>query len=303
MNQLERIYDLLRRNVPALELRRDEPMSAHTTLKVGGPAALMALPTMEQQLVSTVKLAMEEGIEPVVVGLGSNLLVDDHGLNSLVVKTAPQMNRCEVNDTVVTACAGSPLAQVANAAAGFGLTGMEFAHGIPGSLGGAVTMNAGAYGGELCQVVRSVRTMDRNGKLETLSAEQCLFSYRHSVFSDGSRLVLSAELELQRGDETAIREQMAELMARRKEKQPLEYPSAGSAFKRPEGMFAAALIDRCGLKGLRVGGAQVSEKHAGFIINSGGATCRDILELMDLVRARVLRETGVELEAEIRYLR
>lgn len=303
MNQLERIYDLLRRNVPALELRRDEPMSAHTTLKVGGPAALMALPTTEQQLVSTVKLAMEEGIEPVVVGLGSNLLVDDHGLNSLVVKTAPQMNRCEVNDTVVTACAGSPLAQVANAAAGFGLTGMEFAHGIPGSLGGAVTMNAGAYGGELCQVVRSVRTMDRNGKLETLSAEQCLFSYRHSVFSDGSRLVLSAELELQRGDETAIREQMAELMARRKEKQPLEYPSAGSAFKRPEGMFAAALIDRCGLKGLRVGGAQVSEKHAGFIINSGGATCRDILELMDLVRARVLRETGVELEAEIRYLR
>lgn len=303
MNQLERIYDLLRRNVPALELRRDEPMSAHTTLKVGGPAALMALPTTEQQLVSTVKLAMEEGIEPVVVGLGSNLLVDDHGLNSLVVKTAPQMNRCEVNDTVVTACAGSPLAQVANAAAGFGLTGMEFAHGIPGSLGGAVTMNAGAYGGELCQVVRSVRTMDRNGKLETLSAEQCLFSYRHSVFSDGSRLVLSAELELQRGDETAIREQMAELMARRKEKQPLEYPSAGSAFKRPEGMFAAALIDRCGLKGLRVGGAQVSEKHAGFIINSGGATCRDILGLMDLVRARVLRETGVELEAEIRYLR
>lgn len=303
MNQLERIYDLLRRNVPALELRRDEPMSAHTTLKVGGPAALMALPTMEQQLVSTVKLAMEEGIEPVVVGLGSNLLVDDQGLNSLVVKTAPQMNRCEVNGTVVTACAGAPLAQVANAAAGFGLTGMEFAHGIPGSLGGAVTMNAGAYGGELCQVVRSVRTMDRNGKLETLSAEQCLFSYRHSVFSDGSRLVLSAELELQRGDETAIREQMAELMARRKEKQPLEYPSAGSAFKRPEGLFAAALIDRCGLKGLRVGGAQVSEKHAGFIINSGGATCRDILELMDLVRARVLRETGVELEAEIRYLR
>lgn len=303
MNQLEKIYDLLRRNVPALELRCDEPMSAHTTLKVGGPAALMALPTTEQQLVSTVRLAMEEGIEPVVVGLGSNLLVDDHGLNNLVVKTAPQMNRCEVNGTVVTACAGAPLAQVANAAAGFGLTGMEFAHGIPGSLGGAVTMNAGAYGGELCQVVRSVRTMDRNGKLETLPAEQCMFSYRHSVFSDGSRLVLSAELELQRGDETAIREQMAELMARRKEKQPLEYPSAGSAFKRPEGMFAAALIDRCGLKGLRVGGAQVSEKHAGFIINSGGATCRDILELMDLVKARVLHETGVELEAEIRYLR
>lgn len=303
MNQLEKIYDLLRRNVPALELRCDEPMSAHTTLKVGGPAALMALPTTEQQLVSTVRLAMEEGIEPVVVGLGSNLLVDDHGLNNLVVKTAPQMNRCEVNGTVVTACAGAPLAQVANAAAGFGLTGMEFAHGIPGSLGGAVTMNAGAYGGELCQVVRSVRTMDRNGKLETLPAEQCMFSYRHSAFSDGSRLVLSAELELQRGDETAIREQMAELMARRKEKQPLEYPSAGSAFKRPEGLFAAALIDRCGLKGLRVGGAQVSEKHAGFIINSGGATCRDVLELMDLVRARVLHETGVELEAEIRYLR
>lgn len=303
MNRLEKIYDLLRRNVPALELRRDEPMSAHTSFKVGGPAALMALPTTEKQLVFTVRLAMEEGVVPVVVGLGSNLLVDDHGLNNLVVKTAPQMNLCEVNGTVITACAGAPLAQVANAAAGCGLTGMEFAHGIPGSLGGAVTMNAGAYGGELCQVVRSVRTMDQNGKIETLSGEQCLFSYRHSVFSDGSRLILSAELELQRGEETVIREQMAELMARRKEKQPLEYPSAGSAFKRPEGLFAAALIDQCGLKGLRVGGAQVSEKHAGFIINSGGATCRDVLELMDLVRARVLRETGVELEAEIRYLR
>lgn len=303
MNRLERLCDLLRRDLPELELRRDEPMSVHTTFRVGGPAALMALPTTEQQLVSTVRLAKEEGIEPVVVGLGSNLLVDDRGLNNLVVKTAPRMNACEVTGTTVTAMAGAPLAQIAATAADCGLTGMEFAHGIPGSLGGAVTMNAGAYGGELCQIVRRVHIMNQNCELETLSGVQCDFAYRHSVFSDGGRLILSADLELRRGDETSIREQMAELMARRKEKQPLEYPSAGSTFKRPPGQFAAALIDRCGLKGLRVGGAQVSEKHAGFIINAGGATCRDILELMEQVRTRVLRETGVELEAEIRYLR
>lgn len=303
MNRFETFCALLKREVPGLELRLNEPMSAHTTFKVGGPAALMALPVTEQQLVSAVKLARSEGFEPLMVGLGSNLLVDDHGLERFVIKTAPQMNACRVEGNLLSAWAGAPLAQVANAAAEHSLTGLEFAHGIPGSLGGAVVMDAGAYGGEMRQVVHSVRALNANCEVETLTAEQCQFGYRHSVFSDGSRMVLSAEMELQPGDQTLIRGQMAELMAKRKEKQPLEWPSAGSTFKRPEGYFAAALIDQCGLKGLKVGGAQVSEKHAGFVINAGGATCYDILCLMDEVRDRVFRETGVKLEAEVKYLR
>lgn len=303
MISIGRLSELLQREVPGLELRCNEPMSRHTTFRVGGPAALMALPTTEEQLVSAVKIARTEGMEPLWIGLGSNLLVDDHGLNTFVIKTAPQMNACRVEGTTVTAWVGAPLAQVANAAADHSLTGLEFAHGIPGSLGGGVTMDAGAYDGEMRQVVRSVRALNQNCELEELSAQQCQFGYRHSVFSDGSRLVISAVMELQRGEESAIRGRMAELMAKRKDKQPLEWPSAGSTFKRPEGYFAAALIDQCGLKGLTVGGAQVSEKHAGFVINAGGATCRDILELMDEIRVRVFRETGVELEPEVKYLR
>lgn len=303
MNHFETLYRLLQREIPGLELRRDELMSVHTTFKVGGPAALMALPVTEDQLIVAVKIARTEGIEPLVVGLGSNLLVDDKGLNHFIIKTAPQMNICKVSGTMIEAWAGTPLAQVANVAADHGLTGLEFAHGIPGSLGGAVTMDAGAYDGEMRQVVRSVRALNSNCEVEELSAEQCQFSYRHSVFSDGSRMVLSARMELQPGNETLIRGRMAELMAKRKEKQPLEWPSAGSTFKRPEGYFAAALIDQCGLKGLKIGGAQVSEKHAGFVINAGGATCWDILNLMDEVRDRVFRETGVTLEAEVKYLR
>lgn len=303
MNRFETFAHLLERELPGLELRVNEPMSAHTTFKVGGPAALMALPAAEEDMVRAVKLAGENGMEPLLIGLGSNLLVDDRGLERFVIKTAPQMNCCKVSGHCVTAWAGAPLAQVANAAADHGLTGFEFAHGIPGSLGGAVVMNAGAYDGEMRQVVRSVRVLNSRCEVEELSAAQCDFSYRHSAFSDGSRMVLSAELELKPGDPELIRGRMAELMARRKEKQPLEWPSAGSTFKRPAGYFAAALIDQCGLKGFRVGGAQVSEKHAGFVINAGGATCRDILSLMDEVRERVFRQFGAELEAEVKYLR
>lgn len=303
MKKFERLCELLQREVPGLELRRSEPMSRHTTFRVGGPAALMALPVTEQQIVSAVKIARTEGIEPLWVGLGSNLLVDDNGLSAFVMKTAPQLNHCRVDGSTVTAWAGTPLAQVANAAADHSLTGLEFAHGIPGSLGGAVVMDAGAYDGEMRQVVRAVRALNPSCEVETLDSTECQFGYRHSVFSDGSRLVLSVVMELQPGDETAIRGRMAELMAKRKEKQPLEWPSAGSTFKRPTGYFAAALIDQCGLKGLTIGGAQVSEKHAGFVINAGGATCRDILDLMDEIRERVFREFGVELEPEVKYLR
>ena len=303
MERMERLYRILQQEIPGLELRQCEPMSRHTTFRIGGPAALMALPATEQELIEAVNLSRNEGVDPILVGMGSNLLVDDSGLSAFVIKTAPQMNGCEVDGTRITACAGAPLAQVAHTAAEHSLTGLEFAHGIPGSLGGGVVMNAGAYGGEMCQVVRSVRVLNRDGQVEELPAEQCDFSYRHSLFSGGEPLVLSAVLELQQGEETAIRSYMAELMAKRKEKQPLEWPSAGSTFKRPQGYFAAVLIDQCGLKGVSVGGARVSEKHAGFVINSGGATCEDVLKLMDQVRERVFRETGVELEPEVKYVR
>lgn len=303
MKNFEQLHKLLCREMPGMEVRTAEPMSRHTTFRIGGPAALMALPSTEQQIVQTVKIARGEGIEPLCIGLGSNLLVDDDGLDRFVIKTAPQLNFCRVDGTTLTAWAGTPLAQVANAAADHALTGLEFAHGIPGSLGGAVVMDAGAYDGEMRQVVRSVRALNQNCEIEVLGNEDCRFGYRHSAFSDGGWLILSAELELKAGDESAIRGRMAELMIRRKEKQPLEWPSAGSTFKRPEGYFAAALIDQCGLKGLRVGGAMVSEKHAGFVINVGGASCRDVLELMDKIRERVLRESGVGLDPEVKYLR
>ncbi len=303
MHNMERFYDLLNRELPGLELRRDEPMSRHTTFRVGGPAALMALPADEAQFAAAVRLARSEGIEPICVGNGSNLLVDDGGLNTLVIKTVPQMNRCRVGGNCLTASAGALLVQLANEAAARSLSGLEFAHGIPGSLGGAVTMNAGAYDGEMKQVVRSVRAMDGQGNIVEFSGEDCQFAYRHSRFSGGEWLILSATLELVPGDGEAIRIKMAELMSRRREKQPLEYPSAGSTFKRPAGHFAAALIDQCGLKGLTVGGAQVSPKHAGFVVNLGGATCHDILKLMEQVRERVFQATGVELEPEVKYLR
>ena len=194
------------------------------------------------------------------------------------------------------------LSRLANFALANSLTGLEFAHGIPGSLGGAVTMNAGAYDGEMKQVVVSTVCLTASGELEQVRGQAQDFSYRRSTFSDGRRLILGASLRLRPGDPTAIRARMEELSARRKEKQPLEYPSAGSTFKRPEGQFAAALIDRCGLKGCAVGGAQVSEKHAGFVINRGGATCGDVLRLIEHIQQTVFRQTGVALEPEVKLL-
>ncbi|MBM6897255.1 UDP-N-acetylmuramate dehydrogenase [Pseudoflavonifractor capillosus] len=303
MNEIHKLYGELQRRFPGLDLRLDEPMSRHTTFRVGGPAALMACPRNTEELVETVKLARELEVPTVMVGNGSNLLVDDGGVNAFVVKTVPQYAACEIQGEEITAQAGILLSQLANRAAQAGLTGLEFAQGIPGSLGGGVTMNAGAYGGEMVQVVRQVGVLCPDGTVETWEGERCDFRYRHSAFSDGEHLVLWVKLGLQPGDQGEIQEKMRDYACRRREKQPLEYPSAGSTFKRPEGHFAAALIDQCGLKGLRVGGAMVSEKHAGFVINAGGATCSDILHLMEQIQSRVHQATGVELEPEVRYLK
>lgn len=303
MNKIQKLYQQLQQLLPGLELRLDEPMSRHTTFRVGGAAALMACPRQTEELVEAVKLARELEVPTVMVGNGSNLLVDDGGVNAFVVKTVPQYSDCQVRGEELTAQAGILLSQLATRAAQAGLTGLEFAHGIPGSLGGGVTMNAGAYGGEMVQVVRQVGVLCPDGSVETWEGERCEFRYRHSAFSDGKHLVLWAKLGLKSGNPEEIRAYMRDLAARRREKQPLEYPSAGSTFKRPEGHFAAALIDQCGLKGLRVGGAMVSEKHAGFVVNVGNATCSDILNLMEQVKQRVFQATGVELEPEVRYLK
>ena len=301
--RLERLRDALRAACPALELRENEPLAKYTTFRVGGPAALMALPRTEGEAQTALKAARALGVEPFFLGNGSNLLVPDEGYEGFLLKLAGELEQVRETGGGLEAGGGVLLSRLAAAAQAAGLAGLEFVGGIPGSVGGAVTMNAGAYGGEMAQAVASVTCLTRAGELETVPAADCGFAYRHSAFSDGARLILKAAFSLAPGEPTEIRARMDDLAARRREKQPLEWPSAGSMFKRPPGHFAAALIDQCGLKGLTVGGAQVSEKHAGFVINRGGATCADILSLVDRVREEVLRQTGVELEMEVRILR
>lgn len=306
MTNWNALYDRLRAAAPSLELRRDEPMSRHTTFKVGGPVPLMALPRGEE-LKAVIETAFHWNVVPLFLGNGSNLLVSDDGYDGLVVKLGETYSKGEVYTNELMVGGGMLLSRAANLALEHGLTGLEWAAGIPGTVGGAVVMNAGAYGGEISQVLHQVHTLGYDGRFEVFRNEECDFSYRHSAFLDGQHLILEAVFILDKDDPTTIRARMEDLAEKRRSKQPLEYPSAGSTFKRPpavdgQPVYAAALIDGCGLKGLTVGGAQVSEKHAGFIVNKDGASCRDIIELMAQVRERVFRETGVTLEPEVRYL-
>lgn len=291
--------------LPDLRMVREEPMSRHTSFRVGGPARRMAFPERAEQLVLLESFARECGARPLVVGNGTNLLCPDAGLDRLVIDTSAGLTRVEpgTQPNTLTAECGAPLARLALCACEQGLTGLEFAHGIPGTVGGGLAMNAGAYGGELRQVVQSVRVLFPEEGIRTLTGEEMAFGYRRSLLTDHPEAVaLSAVFSLTPGDPEAIREQMRELMGRRKASQPLEWPSAGSTFKRPAGHFAGTLIDQCGLKGLTVGGAQVSEKHAGFVINRGGATAADILALIQKVKSAVLEQTGVRLEPEVRIV-
>ena len=290
--------------LPDLRVACDEPMSRHTSFRIGGPARRMAFPERGEQLVLLMGFAEDCGARPLVIGNGTNLLAPDRGLDRLVVNTSA-MSRVELGPEphTIQAEAGVSLTRLADFACKQGLTGLEFAHGIPGTLGGAVCMNAGAYDGEMKQVVRSVTLLFPEEGVRTLSCEEMDFGYRHSLLSDRpDGVVLSAVLRLAEGNEEETREKMRSLMARRKASQPLEYPSAGSTFKRPTGYFAGTLIDQCGLKGLTVGGAQVSEKHAGFVINLGGATCADVTELIRKVQDRVWTEKGVRLEPEVKII-
>ena len=300
MKPFDQLKAQLNIRCPSLAVLEQEPLSRHTSFRIGGPAALMALPADREQAVLAARVAAELGIQPFFMGNGSNLLAPDEGVDRFVIKTSG-MRACSVEGGVITADSGITLARLATFAREHSLTGLEFAHGIPGTLGGAVTMNAGAYGGEMAQVVREVTCLTHDGKVETVTEFD--FGYRRSAFSDGGRLILGASMELAPGHADEIGARMEELAQQRRSKQPLEYPSAGSMFKRPEGYFSAALIDQCGLKGLTVGDAQVSEKHAGFVVNRGQATCADVLHLVEQVKARVQAETGVELEMEVRVLR
>lgn len=299
-------YDQLRAAAPGLELRRDEPMSRHTTFRVGGPAALMALPR-GGEVKTVIETAFHWNVVPLFLGNGSNLLVSDGGYDGFVVKLGEPYSGGEVYANELMAGGGMPLSRAANLALEHGLTGLEWAAGIPGTVGGAVSMNAGAYGGEISQVLHQVHTLGYDGRFEVFRNGECDFSYRHSVFLEEQHLILEAIFILKKGDPAEIKAQMDDLAQRRREKQPLEYPSAGSTFKRPpavdgQPVYAAALIDRCGLKGLTVGGAQVSEKHAGFVINRGGATCADVRGLIRKIQETVYEETGVRLEPEVGFI-
>ena len=304
MNWFERLDQALAAKLPGLKVVENEPMSRHTSFRIGGPARRMAFPDSAEQLVQLMGIAAECGVRPLVIGKGSNLLTADAGLDRLVIDTSEAMTKLEeIERGILRAEAGVSLAQLAVFAQKRGLTGLEFAHGIPGTVGGAMCMNAGAYDGEMKQVVRSVTLLDPENGVRTLSNEEMEFAYRRSILTDHPEwVVLSVEVALQAGDPEKIWARMVELMDRRRASQPLEFHSAGSTFKRPVGNFAGTLIDQCGLKGLTVGGAQVSEKHAGFVINRGGATCADVLEVIRQVQACVKKEKNVDLEPEVRIV-
>lgn len=282
-------------------LAAGEKMSRRTTFRIGGPAELFAAPDTVEQLQRLLAVCREENIPYFILGKGSNLLVGDKGIPGLTV-AMENLSHIAAEGERVTAQAGAALSAVCIAARQAGLAGLEFAYGIPGQVGGGVYMNAGAYGGELKDVLTAVTFLDEEGVQKTLPAEELEMGYRRSVFCGKRWVILSAEFHLNadRDGPQAVGERMEEILRRRKEKQPLEWPSAGSAFKRPEGAYAAALIDQCGLKGLQIGGARVSEKHAGFVINAGGASCADVLALIEKVRTIVKEKTGFVLEPEVR---
>ena len=284
-----------------ISLSCDEPLSKHTSFRIGGPAELMAFPKNGDELAKILKTAAVMGEKPRILGAGTNILAPDDGVKGLVICLKDCLNGIEqIGETTIRVMAGVTMTRAAVFAAKHGLSGLEFAHGIPGTVGGGVYMNAGAYGGEIKDICKCVTVMDPKGEYRVLTANEMAFSYRHSRLMDAPGIVISAEFSLTPADSAVINGQMQLLMNKRGASQPLDYPSAGSAFKRPVGGYAAALIEQAGLKGLRIGNAGVSEKHSGFIVNLGGATAEDVKGLLDLVARRVFEKTGIRLEPEIR---
>ncbi|CEQ05018.1 UDP-N-acetylenolpyruvoylglucosamine reductase [[Clostridium] sordellii] len=280
----------------------NEPMKNHISFKVGGPADFLLKPKTEDEIKRLIEFLKNENIPYIVIGNGSNLLVKDGGIRGVVIKIADNFNNFEIEDTKVVAQSGALLSFMGKAILNKSLTGFEFAAGIPGTLGGAIAMNAGAYGGEMKDIVKSVRLMDSKGNIIELSNKEMEFEYRRSLISKSDYIVLSAIMELKEGNFDEIKGYMKELTKSRVTKQPLNLPSAGSTFKRPEGHFAAKLIEDSGLKGLTLGGARVSEKHSGFVVNIGDAKAKDIIELINVVKSTVYSKFGVMLEEEVKIL-
>lgn len=300
MSQTDSLKEMLRKT--GCPFLCEEPMSRHTSFHIGGPAEIFVTPASEAQAAQVFAFCHAQSFPVHVVGNGSNLLVADEGLRGAVIAFSHPMSSIGRDENVLWAQAGVTLTQLCRYAQQQGLSGLEFAYGIPGSVGGAIYMNAGAYGGETKDVAASIRILGKNGEFCTLPAAQAGFAYRTSRFQMEGQVICAADFVLTPDAPEAIDARMKDIMARRVAKQPLEFPSAGSAFKRPPNGYAAALIEECGLKGFSVGGAQVSTKHAGFVINTGGATCRDVLALLEAVRAEVWQKTGTMLETEVKYL-
>lgn len=292
------------KNIYGDALLVNEPMSRHTTFRIGGAAGYLVMPRTRDELAQTIRACRQEQVPFYIIGNGSNLLVSDAGYEGVIIQIYQTLNSIEIDGdlAVITAGAGALLVKIAKMACAAGLTGLEFASGIPGTVGGAVVMNAGAYGGEMKDIVSEVTVMDQDGRFYTLQAGQLDFGYRHSAIAAENLIVVEVRLQLKVGEHQKIESSMKTLAAARKEKQPLEYPSAGSTFKRPEGYFAGKLIMDAGLRGFTVGGAQVSEKHCGFVINKGGATAQDVRTLIREVTRIVEAQAGVRLEPEVKML-
>ena len=298
----QKFYEELKNIMPEERIKTDEPMKAHTTFRIGGPAKYFVIPETKEEIKALIECCKNADIPYYILGNGSNLLVSDKGYEGVVIQIFKNMNQISLDGEYITAQAGAILSSVANKALEAELTGFEFAAGIPGTLGGACVMNAGAYGGEMKDVLIDVLVLTQDGEFLTIPKEELELGYRTSVIAKKEYVVLEATIKLTKGDQEAIKARMDELKVQRTTKQPLEYPSAGSTFKRPVGHFAGKLIQDAGLRGFQVGGAQVSEKHCGFVINKDQATAADVAELMRQVSLKVQEQFGVELEAEVKRL-
>lgn len=299
MYNIENIIEIALRN--GFEVKQNEAMKKHTSFKIGGEAQAMITATTNEGLIDILVKCKENDIPITVIGKGSNILVSDYGIEGIVIKLDGVFNKIKMLDDETISCgAGVSLAKLCTYAYEKGLSGLEFAWGIPGSVGGAVFMNAGAYGGEMKDTISNTTHIDSNNKVGNFFVSQLDLGYRHSIYSDGEYIITEAVLRLHKDSPVEIRKRMDDFMNRRKSKQPLEYPSAGSVFKRPEGYYAGALIQEAGLKGKQIGGAKVSEKHSGFIINKDNASCKDVLELINYIKKEVKKSSGVDLECEIK---
>lgn len=300
MRELTQLQQAIQAAFPQTQLRFEEPLARHTSFKIGGPCEVMAFPCGIQELSDLLRWAHSHEVQPAILGAGTNVLAADAGRRGLVICTRGCLDgMTQVDDTHIRVLAGVSMARAANFAAGLGLSGLEFAHGIPGSVGGGLYMNAGAYGGEMKQVAVRTEYLDAAGNLRCLDGAEQEFSYRRSAITGSTHVIVAGTFALTPDAESKIRETMQELMARRKASQPLELPSAGSTFTRPVGGYAAALIEQAGLKGVQIGGAAVSSKHTGFVVNLGGATEADVLALIAYIQKRVLETSGIALETEV----